>query len=116
MSKRAVWKGRFQFRNRWLARWPDLVSLTILERGGHEPVNGRVTAPLCPQCEKPRHRQLVERFVPAPAGIGDDLSDQGVEIDFPTFCDASGVASAGKPGFSILPGRSPAALATEGKA
>ena len=64
----------------------------ILERGGDEPVNGWVAPPLCSQREKARHSQLVERLVPTPAGIGDDLGDQGVEIDFPAFCDASGVA------------------------
>ena len=92
MSKRAIWKGRLQFHNRWLARRRDLVWLTILERGGHEPVNKWVAPPFGPQREKPRHSQLVERFVPAPAGVGDDLSDQGVEIDFPGLCDASCVA------------------------
>jgi hypothetical protein len=55
-------------------------------------MNRWVAPPFGPQREKPRHSQLVERFVPAPAGVGDDLSDQGVEIDFPGLCDASCVA------------------------
>jgi hypothetical protein len=58
-------------------------------------MNRRVTAPLGSQREKTGHCQLVERFVPAPASVGDDLSDQGVEIDFPALGDASCVAGAG---------------------
>jgi hypothetical protein len=52
-------------------------------------VNGRVASPLRSQRKKARHGQLVERLVPAPASVRDDLSDQGVEINFPTLCDAS---------------------------
>jgi hypothetical protein len=93
--ERAVGEGRLQLRNRRLARRGVLAWLTILERGSDEPVNRRVASPLRSQREKARHGQLVERFVPAPAGVGDDLGDQGVEIDFPAFCDASCVAGAG---------------------
>src|SRR5579872_391198 len=112
----AVREGGFQFGDRWLTRRGVALWLAIPERGRDEPVNGRVAAPLRPQREKARHSQLVERSVPAPPGVGDDLSDQGVEIDFPALCDASGVACAGEGGSSIGPGRSPAALATDGKA
>ena len=55
-------------------------------------MNGGVASPLRSQREKARHGQLVERLVPAPASVGYDLSDQGVEINFPTLCDASGAA------------------------
>ena len=91
-SERAVWKGRFQLGNRRLARRGIFAWLTILKRGGDKPMNRGVAPPFGPQREKPGHSQLVERFVPAPAGVGDDLSDQGVEIDFPGLCDASCVA------------------------
>jgi hypothetical protein len=94
-SKRAVWKGRLQIRNRRLARRRILAWLAVSKCGGDKPVNRRVAPPLGSQREKARHGQLVERFVPAPAGVGDDLSDQGVKIDFPTLCDASCVAGAG---------------------
>ncbi len=68
----------------------------------------RVPLPFGLQREEARHGELIERLVPAPAQIGDDARDQGVEIDFPGSGDASRVA--------LCPGRSPAALATEGKA
>jgi hypothetical protein len=58
-------------------------------------MDGRVAAPLGPERQKARDGQLIERLVPAPAGIGDDLGDQGVEIDFPASGDASGVAGPG---------------------
>ena len=95
-SEGPVWERGLEFRNRRLARRRIVAWLTILERSGDEPVNGRVAPPFGPQREKARHCQLVERFVPAPAGIGDDLSDQGVEVDFPTFGAASGVGCAGE--------------------
>jgi hypothetical protein len=90
--ERTVWKGRLQLRNRWLA-WGGIVAwLTIFKRGGDKPMNRRVAPPLRSQREKARHGQLIERLVPVPASVGDDLSDQGVEINFPGPCDASCVA------------------------
>ena len=35
------------------------------------------------QGEEARHGERVERLIPGPAGIGDDLGDQAVEVDFP---------------------------------
>jgi hypothetical protein len=57
-------------------------------------VDGWVAAPLFLEREKARDGQLIERLVPAPASIADDLGDQGVEINFPASGDASGVAAA----------------------
>ena len=72
-------------------------------------MRGRAGAPLRLQREIAWHGETVERLIPGPAGIGDDMGDQRVEIYFPGVGDASGVAS------GIL-ARKPAALATEGKA
>jgi hypothetical protein len=51
-----------------------------------------MTSPFSLQRKEARHGELIERLVPAPADVGDDARDQGVEIDFPGSCDASGVA------------------------
>ncbi len=52
----------------------------------------RVPFPFSMQREKSRHSQLIERLIPAPASVGDDAGDQGVEIDFPGSSGASRAA------------------------
>lgn len=52
----------------------------------------RVAPPFRLQREIARHGKLIERLIPAPTGVGDHARDQGVKIDFPISCDASGVA------------------------
>ena|SRR6516164_3172051 len=95
LSKRAVRECRFQVCDGRLTRGGAVVWRAIFERRGGEPVNWRVAAPFGLQGKEARHCELIERLVPAPAGIADDLGDQGVEIDFPASCDASRVAGAG---------------------
>ena len=103
-SERAVWKRGLQFCNRRLARRCNVVRLAKFQRRGDKPMSGRVATPLGLQREKARHGQLVERFVPAPASIGDDLSDQGVEIDFPGVLRRLRRRVRRKAWSSILPG------------
>jgi hypothetical protein len=81
----------------------------IFQRAGKQPMRRRPRAPFRSERGEPGKRETVERLVPRPAGIDDDLSYQGVEIDFPEGGDASDVAG-------VARARSPAALATEGKA
>ena len=73
-------------------------------------MRGRIDAPLRREGEEARHGQTVERLIPGPAGIGDDLRDQAIEVDFPSGGDASRVAS------EASAARRPAALARAGKA
>jgi hypothetical protein len=52
----------------------------------------RIAPPFGLQRKEARRGELIERLIPAPAEIGDDARDQGVEIDFPRAGDASCVA------------------------
>ena len=84
-SKPAAGEGGFQLRDRRLTRRLAGVSIggAIFQRGGEKPVRGRVDAPLRRKGEEARHGERIERLVPGPAGIGDDVGDQAVEVDFP---------------------------------
>jgi hypothetical protein len=53
-------------------------------------MNRRMETPLGLKSLVPGHRQSVERFIEGPAGVGDDLSEDAIEIYSPGGGDASG--------------------------
>ena len=55
-------------------------------------MGGRIAPPFGLQRKEARHRELIERLIPAPPEVGHDARDQGVEVDFPGAGDASCVA------------------------
>lgn len=46
-------------------------------------MRGRIGPPLFDEREVTRHGEAIERLVPCPAGAGDDMGDQAIEVDFP---------------------------------
>jgi hypothetical protein len=75
-------------------------------------MRGRMSAPFRLQGGETRQCEVVERLIPCPAGIGDDMCDQPVEIDSPGASCEESVSDASEG----LAARNPAALARAGNA